>query len=91
MYNVLSGFSPVGCTPIRIAATLGYECPLARCCHLIVFYAMMVRLVVNCYTLRMMLTTLLIYVFSCTFYFIVSNMISCLIKMAKILKVRINC
>jgi hypothetical protein len=35
---MLIRFSPVGCTSIRIAATLEYELPLVRGCHQVVIY-----------------------------------------------------
>jgi hypothetical protein len=36
--GVLVGFSPAGCTSIRIAATLRYEEPFVRGCHQVVIY-----------------------------------------------------
>jgi hypothetical protein len=74
-------------TDLNCHDTFGYEWPLAHCCHLVV--CLMVGLEDYGYTLRMMLSTLLMHLFYCMF--IGANQISCLIKMTKILKVRINC
>jgi hypothetical protein len=62
--NVLSCFPYRVYTDLNRRDTLGYEWPLAHCCQLVVFiWWLMVGLVDYYYIFRMMLTTLLMYLF----------------------------
>jgi hypothetical protein len=78
--------------------TIGYEWLLARCCHLVVCFDVLmdgleddyVYHVGYCITLIMTSTTLLMFCFTCMLQFIGANIVTSLIKMTKIVKLRIN-